>query len=80
MEPKKFLFISWDGLIGDIAWQIKKEGNNVKYFIKDSKEKDVADGFVEKTENWEKEVEWAEVIVFDDVDGMGKVAQSLKKR
>ena len=33
MNPKKFLFVSIDGLIGDIAWQIVKEGHEVKYFI-----------------------------------------------
>ena len=25
--PFKFLFVSYDGLIGDIAWQVTKEGH-----------------------------------------------------
>jgi phosphoribosylamine---glycine ligase len=80
MEPKKFLFISFDGLIGDIAWQIKKEGNEVKYFIKNPDEKEVADGFVEKVENWKDYVDWADVIVFDDVLGQGSIAKELRDK
>ena len=33
MEPKNFLFVSIGGLIGDIAWQVQKEGHAVKFFI-----------------------------------------------
>lgn len=77
-EKKKFLFVSIDALISDIAWQCAKEGHDVKYFIEDPGEKDIADGFVPKTDNWEKEVDWADVIVFDDVLGQGKKAQKLR--
>jgi phosphoribosylamine---glycine ligase len=78
MEPKNFLFISLDGLIGDIAWQILKEGHNVKYYINHPDEKEVTDGFVPKIDNWENEVDWADIIVFDDVLGMGKIAKKLR--
>ncbi|MBI2576993.1 phosphoribosylamine--glycine ligase [Candidatus Woesearchaeota archaeon] len=78
MEPKKFLFVSIDALIGDIAWHVSKEGHKVKYFIDHAEEKEVADGFVEKVDNWEKEVEWADVIVFDDVLGQGEKAKKLR--
>jgi phosphoribosylamine---glycine ligase len=80
MEKKKFLFVSLSGLIGDIAWQVAKEGHEVLYYIKASTEKDIADGFVKKTDNWEKEVEWADVIVFDDVLGQGEKAEALRKK
>jgi phosphoribosylamine--glycine ligase len=80
MEKKKFLFVSLDALISDIAWQVLKEGHEVKYFIEDLGEKSVADGFVPKTENWEEDVEWADVIVFDDVLGQGKKAQKLRQQ
>src|SRR3989344_2423731 len=79
MEPKKFLFVSIDALISDIAWQVLKEGNKVKYFIEDKEEKEIGDGFVPKTEKWEEEVDWADVIVFDDVLGQGKKAQKLRQ-
>lgn len=77
---KRFLFVSLAGLIGDIAWQIVKEGHEVKYYIKAEREKDIADGFVPKTDDWEKEVDWADVIVFDDVLGQGAVAEKLRKQ
>ena len=80
MEPKNFLFVSIEGLIGDIAWQISKEGHNVKYSISSKEDKEVADGFVEKTDDWEKEVDWADVIVFDDVLGQGTKAQKLREK
>jgi phosphoribosylamine--glycine ligase len=48
MEKKKFLFVSLSGLIGDIAWQVAKEGHEVLYNIKAQTEQDIADGFVKK--------------------------------
>ncbi len=81
MEKKrKFLFVSLTGLVGDIAWQVLKEGHEVRYFIGDEQEKDIADGFVPKTEDWEKDVDWADVIVFDDTLGQGERAQQLRAR
>ncbi len=77
MEPKNFLFVTIDSLITDTAWQIVKEGHNVKYFIEDPTQKDIGDGFVPKTEDWQKEVDWADVIIFDDVLGQGKKAKKL---
>jgi len=76
----KFLFISKDALIGDIAWQITKEGHDVRYFIEDKKEDDIADGFVPKIKEWQTSIDWADVIVFDDVLGHGKIAEGLRKK
>ncbi len=78
-SKKKFLFVSIDALISDIAWQVLKEGHEAKYFIEDPAEKEVADGFVPKVTDWEKEVSWADIIVFDDVLGHGKKAAKLRK-
>ncbi|MFH1846870.1 MAG: hypothetical protein ABH869_04865 [Candidatus Omnitrophota bacterium] len=72
--------MSLDGLIGDIAWQVIKEGHDAKYYIKDEDNQDIADGFVPKTEDWQKETDWADVIIFDDVLGHGKSAQELRKQ
>lgn len=80
MESKKFLFVSLDALINDTAWQVSKEGHEVKYYIANEAEKDIADGFVPKTDNWENEVDWADVIVFDDVLGQGEKAKKLRDR
>ncbi|MBU1148579.1 phosphoribosylamine--glycine ligase [Patescibacteria group bacterium] len=77
---KKFLFVSYDALISDVAWKVVKEGHDVKYYIRNPEDKDSADGLVPKVENWEAEVGWADVVVFDDVLGMGKWAEKLRKQ
>jgi len=79
MDKKKFLFISLEGLIGDVAWQVVKEGHDVQFYIHNKDEREIADGFVPKCDNWETEVDWADVIVFDDVLGQGEIAQRLRK-
>lgn len=78
MEIKNFLFVSIDAFTVDLAWQIKKEGHNIKYYIKNQTEQEVGDGFIPKTDNWEAEIDWADVIIFDDVAGQGKIAQKLR--
>lgn len=76
---KKFLFVSFESLSGDLAWKIQKEGNEVKVYIKAESDKEVYDGILTKVANWEEHVEWADVIVFDDV-GFGKHADTLRKK
>jgi phosphoribosylamine---glycine ligase len=80
MDKKKFLFVSIDGLISDSAWQLVKEGHDVKYYIDNKTEADIADGFVPKSTNWEGDVDWADVIIFDDVLGQGEKAAALRKK
>ena len=79
MDKKKFLFVSLDALIADIAWQVVKEGHEVKLFIESKEEREIADGFVSKTDDWVREVPWADVIVFDDVLGQGAKAHQLRQ-
>ncbi len=74
---KKFLFVSLESLSGDLAWQIKKEGHEVNVFIEKDSDKTVYDGFLEKVDDWKKHVDWADVIVFDDI-GFGDIAESLR--
>jgi len=76
-SPKKFLFVSLESLSGDLAWQIKNEGHEVKVFIERKEDKEVYDGFLEKVDNWEEYINWADVIVFDDI-GFGEKADSLR--
>src|SRR5262245_34099156 len=75
----KFLFVSYTGLIADIAWQVVKEGHEAKLYIDTPSEREIGDGFVPKTSNWKSEVDWADVVVFDDVLGMGAMADALRK-
>ncbi|MFH1509149.1 MAG: phosphoribosylglycinamide synthetase C domain-containing protein [bacterium] len=76
---KNFLFVSADGLISDVAWHVFKEGHEVRLSIDNKEEADVADGFVPKVANWKEHVDWADVIVFDDVLGYGTKADKLRK-
>ncbi|MEK6917079.1 MAG: phosphoribosylglycinamide synthetase C domain-containing protein [Nanoarchaeota archaeon] len=80
MESKKFLFVTIDALITDIAWQCIKEGHEVKFFTEEKEEKEVGNGFVPKVDDWEKEVDWADIIVFDDVLGEGEKAHKLRQQ
>jgi phosphoribosylamine--glycine ligase len=75
----KLLFVSYDGLIADIAWQVTREGHEAKLWIKDEDERGIADGFVPKCDDWRRELDWADVVVFDDVLGMGAWADELRK-
>jgi phosphoribosylamine--glycine ligase len=74
----KFLFVSYEGLIADIAWQVSKEGHEAKLWIQNPEERSIADGFVPKASDWKREVDWADVVVFDDVLGMGPLAEELR--
>jgi len=74
----KFLFVSIDALIGDLAWEIKKEGHECKYYIIDEEQKDVCDGFLDKVDDWKSQIDWADIIVFDDF-GFGEDAEKLRK-
>ena len=78
IEPKKFLFVSLESLSGDLAWQLTKKGHEVKAHIKNKHEADVYNGFIEKVDNWESYKDWADVIVFDDVE-FGEIADKLRK-
>lgn len=78
IEPKNFLFVSLESLSGDLAWQLKKEGYEIKAYIKAKGDADVYNGFIEKVDNWEIHKNWADVIVFDDVE-FGETADKLRK-
>lgn len=77
---KRFLFISIEGLLCDIAWVIAKEGNQVKVYISDENSADIGTGFVDRINKWEDWVDWADVIVFDDTLGQGTIAEDLRKK
>jgi phosphoribosylamine--glycine ligase len=75
----KFLFVSFDALITDIAWQVVKEGHDVRYWIREKKARSVGEGFVPMSRDWKADAEWADVVVFDDVLGMGEDADRLRR-
>jgi len=74
----KFLFVTEEALSADLAWQLVKEGHDVRFYCHSLPEKDVGDGFFEKVDEWEKHKDWADIIIFDDV-GFGSKADQLRK-
>ena len=86
MDPKRFLFVSADAaLITDLAWQIHREGHEVRYYVEAESDGEIGDGFVPKTDDWRGDVDWADVIVFDDVwvdddVGTGALAEELREQ
>ncbi len=74
----KFLFVTQEALSLDLAWQLEKEGHEVKFYCHDQPEKDVGEGFVDKVDSWEEQKDWADIVVFDDV-GWGSKADQLRK-
>lgn len=80
-HPKKFLFVSISGLITDVAKSVQSEGHQVKYFIEEEVRAQIGDGIIEhKVSDWKKHVNWADVIVFDDVLGHGTLADQIRKK
>lgn len=73
----KFLFVTNESLSADLAWQLNKEGHEVKMYCHSQGEKDVGLGFFEKVEEWEPFKDWADVIIFDDI-GFGNKADALR--
>jgi len=75
--PMKFLFVTDESLSADLAWQLKKEGHDVKMYCHGQGEKDVGFGFFEKVDEWEPFKDWADAIIFDDI-GFGSKADQLR--
>ena len=84
MDAANFLFCSLDAaLITDVARQVFEEGHDVKYYVEAETDREIGDGFVPKTDDWRAEVDWADVIVFDDIwvgttVGTGEIARDLR--
>ncbi|MBU1149006.1 phosphoribosylamine--glycine ligase, partial [Patescibacteria group bacterium] len=76
----KFLFVSIDSLMPDIVWQITKEGHSAKLYIENENDRDIGWGFFPIIKEWRSQINWADVIVFDDVLGQGTIAQELRSR
>ena len=73
----RFLFVSKWGDLLDIAHAVQQEGNEVKMYIGYKPGREIGDGFVPKVRQWEKHLDWADLIVFD-YTGFGKIAAELR--
>lgn len=60
----KFLFRSSDGLCLPQALRVKSEGNQVKLDIVDKAFDNVGNGLIDKTISFDRDVEWADVVVY----------------
>ncbi|MFC7095918.1 phosphoribosylglycinamide synthetase C domain-containing protein [Halobaculum marinum] len=84
MDSRNFLFVSLaDPLLGDLAWQLREEGHEVRYYTASETEADIADGFVDKTDDWRGDLDWADTVIFDDIwvdddIGVGAIAEDLR--
>ena len=76
---KKFLFVSRWGEILDTAYATLLEGNDVKLYIEDKPSREIGTGFVKKTKDWKKQVDWADVIIFD-YTGYGAICSELRAK
>lgn len=86
MDARNFLFVSADAaLVADLAWQVHREGHDVRYYIEAERDREIGDGFVPKTDDWKADLDWADVVVFDDIwvgddVGTGALACDLRER
>lgn len=79
MQRKKFLFVSWDAVSGNLAWHIQKEGHNVKVYYDKEHDRDVHEGLLDKIQDWKNFIDWADIIIFDDLY-FGEEAEALRKK
>ncbi|MEI6587585.1 MAG: hypothetical protein WCO05_01405 [Candidatus Moraniibacteriota bacterium] len=76
------LFVSRELIAADLAYQLKKEGCNVKLYIENIGDRECFDGMIEKTNDWRKELKWVKkdgLVIFDDV-GYGEIQDALRKK
>lgn len=76
----KFLFVTLFGESSSLAQKLLyEEGHQVRFFVRDKKMQDVGRGLIPRVRNWKEHVDWAHVIVFDDVE-FGRDIERLRKR
>jgi len=75
----KFLFVTPLAESASLVQKVQEEGHAVRFYIKDKKWRDVARGLVPHVRDWKKHRDWADIIVFDDVE-MAKDAEWLRER
>jgi len=78
----KVLVMSNDCSGANIALRLKREGCDVKMYIRRKENRKTLDGMVKKVTNWKKELKWVGkngLVVFDDI-GFGKCQDDLRRR
>lgn len=73
------LFLSNTGCSSSLAIACQDQGHKVRLHIKYKDSKDVADGFVEKIDDYEGSLKWAQLVITDDtISFFGKLSDSLR--
>lgn len=75
----KILLISSYGESAALAFRLTQDGHEVKMFVKDPQGEDIGKGFYERIIDWPGELDWAELVVFDDTHN-SKEAEWLRKQ
>lgn len=65
----KFLFRSSDALCLPQALRVKAEGNKVKLSVHRPEFDKMGDGLIDKSVSFDRDVEWADVVIYDVQDG-----------
>ncbi len=78
-EKRKFLFVSKWGDSLDVAYGVQQEGHKVLMYIADKRSREIGFGFVKKTNDYKKHIDWADIIVFD-YTGFGAESDALRKK
>ena len=77
-EKRKFLFVSKWGDSLDVAYGVQQEGHKVLMYIADKRSREIGFGFVKKTNDYKKYIDWADIVVFD-YTGFGAESDALRK-
>lgn len=67
-SPMNILIVSALADSSGLGVRLAGEGNTVRYYIHMDAEKETCDGILNKVDDWQEHVEWADLIIFDDVD------------
>lgn len=77
----RVLFVSGELIGGDLPYRLLEEGCDVKLYVEHPDQQDSQSGFVPKTDDWRRELDWVGktgLIVFDDV-GFGAIQDELRQ-
>ena len=78
--PRKFLFVSLEGLIGDTAWSVAKEGHDVKLLHRQQgRNARLPTASSRSQTTGGATTDGPSVIVFDDVLGQGTTCAALRQ-
>ncbi len=76
----RVLFISQELIAAGLCPLLKQDGHDVRLYIEEESLRDCYSGFVNKTENWHRELQWVGkdgLIIFDDI-GFGVEQDRLR--